>query len=91
MPELENAAELRPRRKPDLNSPLFAGKLTEQGYGDAVGKSLRTIRRWITQGLPVEGHGTLRIIDIEQARAWHASQRSGGLAPPRRRARNARR
>lgn len=80
--------EVRPRRSPDLGSPLLAGKMTIEDFGAAVGRAPRSVRRWISLGLPVEGRGSLLLIDIQEARAWLAAGRRGGLDPPRQRARN---
>jgi hypothetical protein len=76
-------------RQVNLDSPLFEGKLTIPRVAADCGRSEKTVKRWISEGLPVERYGYLVLIDVEKFRAWMSRRVRGGLAAPRKRARNA--
>jgi phage terminase Nu1 subunit (DNA packaging protein) len=56
--------------EPNLESPFLKGMATFKQFAKDVDKSERTVERWAAQGLPVFKRGRLRLIDIEQGRAW---------------------
>ena len=61
------------------------GLMTRRQLADALGKDSRTIERWEKDGLPVAGHGRLRLYDVAAVRRWLMGEQEP--APRRRRVR----
>lgn len=54
----------------DLSEDLLTGLMTPAEFALAVGKTERTVRRYMKMGLPSTKRGNMRLISIDRARQW---------------------
>jgi hypothetical protein len=62
----------------DSARSVTAGLQREEDFATDVDKSVRTVKRWIAQGMPVTKIGATNWIDPARARRWF----DDGMPPP---------